>query len=352
MLPRNKWLEFSKGVFHTVMVSSEPEIAPEPYQPKNIFWVKRPNETQVNNLDQLLADPKRAIAIWREINPTIPARLNPDNSWDTQYIAGYHPSDEDIARCLVDIYKRTRRIIVDGCNPRNFIKRYEDGSVICIDMDLALLWNNGSDRVSEAYLKTVVFSGGQIRDIYQGYFWGHEYQDKSIEVILNLLQLEAKRNAGITYVNEDITYERILGITPYRKGGLRYEISGKEIPQLNLIQEPVTNESTNVNSASSLLPDEKSQDILPIIPISTTQDIFLKLHKYDQSLFGRTKIKGNISETLEDIVSHAQNDRTRFGMEVRSATTIKKLGWFNAENKIVAGSALDVELKRTNEMKH
>lgn len=86
--------------------------------------------------------PNRSVRLWNEINASIspPADVayGPNGEgWVCPYIEGTASTDSEIALALVDIYKRTGRIIVDATAPNNFITQ-ADGKVVCVDIGMAL----------------------------------------------------------------------------------------------------------------------------------------------------------------------------------------------------------------------
>ncbi|RUR05836.1 hypothetical protein [Legionella sp. km772] len=95
-------------------------------------------------LDASLDTVERSIKIWNEINPSMPARKfsgringRTYNGWLSPFIVGRQAYDVEIVSILIDIYKRTGRVIVDAVGARNVLTQI-DGSPICIDIGFAL----------------------------------------------------------------------------------------------------------------------------------------------------------------------------------------------------------------------
>lgn len=91
---------------------------------------------------------ERSLAIWNEVNPTLPARAfsaivdgKPVAGWLCPYVQGRQATDAEIVTTLVDIYNRTGRIVVDAVGKRNVITR-QDGSSVCIDVGMAVKLDN------------------------------------------------------------------------------------------------------------------------------------------------------------------------------------------------------------------
>lgn len=95
-------------------------------------------------LDASLDTVERSIKIWNEINPSMPAskfsgRINGRTykGWLSPFIVGRQAYDVEIVSILIDIYKRTGRVVVDAVGAHNVLIQI-DGSPICIDIGFAL----------------------------------------------------------------------------------------------------------------------------------------------------------------------------------------------------------------------
>lgn len=84
-------------------------------------------------------DPSRAVRLWNLINSDlVPAAALLDEGWIAPYISGTIPIETDICHSLIDIYNRTKRIVVDPGMSGNFIKQEGSGKTICVDIGYAL----------------------------------------------------------------------------------------------------------------------------------------------------------------------------------------------------------------------
>lgn len=82
--------------------------------------------------------PDRAVRLWNDINPTMPARVAGNGKgWIAPFISGTPASDQEISDALIDIYMRTGRVVVDAFVKSNFIKM-GNGTIACIDIGSAL----------------------------------------------------------------------------------------------------------------------------------------------------------------------------------------------------------------------
>lgn len=82
--------------------------------------------------------PDRAVRLWNDINPTMPARLAKNGKgWIAPFVSGNPASEQEISNALIDIYMRTGRVVVDAFVKSNFIKM-GNGTIACIDIGLAL----------------------------------------------------------------------------------------------------------------------------------------------------------------------------------------------------------------------
>lgn len=95
--------------------------------------------------------PERAVRLWNEINSNIspPAHMVafPDGrkAWVCPYIEGRQSTDSERAHALIDIYKRTGRIIIDANILTNF-KTTPTGKVVCVDVGFALQLDKNRDQ--------------------------------------------------------------------------------------------------------------------------------------------------------------------------------------------------------------
>jgi hypothetical protein len=98
---------------------------------------------------QSVAMPKstRARRVFTEINPDLPTASLGDD-WVLSYIDSKEPEDKATADKIIEIYKKTGRMVSDSGARGNFIERTSDKKIILVDVDLAL--RSGSPD-SDAY---------------------------------------------------------------------------------------------------------------------------------------------------------------------------------------------------------
>lgn len=120
--------KIGSGAFNNVYLSDDAR-----------FVIKYPIRDKDNPdpIDDALNESVRAVRIWNEINPALQATLCEDGSWKAPYLGIARATDEETAMAIVDIFKRTRRIIADGSQPENFLTF--EGKTYCVDVDAALL---------------------------------------------------------------------------------------------------------------------------------------------------------------------------------------------------------------------
>lgn len=126
IIDSTQWKFIGKGNFNIVSVSTE-NLTIEGY---NGIWVlKTPQELHH------LSTAARAVRKWNELNPNYPA-LALKNGWIAPYLGDNPASDEQIAKKLIEIYRRTRNIVGDaGTSGANFLVYQNE--VICVDVDQA-----------------------------------------------------------------------------------------------------------------------------------------------------------------------------------------------------------------------
>ena len=95
------------------------------------YWVGKAPLDQSDDM----SSSARAVRKWNEINPDIPSYLS-IFGMIVPYLGNTPASDDQIAAKVVDIYRRTRNIILDACAKNNFL--VYKCKVICIDVDVAL----------------------------------------------------------------------------------------------------------------------------------------------------------------------------------------------------------------------
>lgn len=300
-LPPHTWCFLDEGIYNRIYVSPNPD--------NGIFWVKKNPRNDVTELDLALSNPERVAAIWSKINPDLPVHIDGRGNWDIPYVLGTKPADEEIARTLLDIYKRTGYIIIDGCNRANFIKR-QDGTIVCIDLDLAY---HATDRVSQEYVSAYVINTERelLTPLYAEYFERNTEQGmgKSVAVIKYLFAVDM----GMIK-DENITFDNIMKKYHYRF----------------------------INKAK----EEKHTDkkALDEGVYATTYDIFLKLYRDEHFCREFPNVKGKANPGLPDIVRHAQKDKSFFGGDTGTCKLMKRMDWLNTKREVIKHSGLDEAL--------
>ena len=299
-LSKPNWMHLDTGSFNDIFISTNPE--------EGIYWVRKYPREDGTDLDFALSHPKRVTAIWKKINPDLPVQLDESGGWQIPYIAGTKPTDAEVAKTLLDIYQKTKYIIIDGANSDNLIKR-PDGRVVCVDLDLAY---HAEDPISQEYIKAYVFNQqrNQLTPRYANYFKNKTDQGKgqSVAVIKYLFLVDF----GIIK-DDNMTVESI--IKKYRTSFDKTEEKHEEYK-------------------------ESKNDLY-----ATSQAIFLKLYREEQCWREFPRVKGKQHPELRDIALHAQQDKTFFGRETRSCDLMKRMGWLNHKKEVIQHSGLDEALQ-------
>jgi hypothetical protein len=147
-----KWELIGDGSFNTTYKSKEPFRYLVNGQSFHQTWIMKIPKKDKDAFNNTLNDAERAVKLWNEINPKYPAAFLPHNQgWIAPFLGGATPTDKMIAKKMIQIYKKTRRIIADGCGDGN-MKLFLD-QVFCVDVDQAL---RRDSAVSQAFYKKVV----------------------------------------------------------------------------------------------------------------------------------------------------------------------------------------------------
>ena len=96
------------------------------------FHLMNSDGQAVDELDR----PGRAVRLWNEINPRLVAKEY-GRGWVAPYVGGRDLSEEEVITTIIDLYKRTGRILVDALTPGN-LKSTPDGRIVCVDVGYAL----------------------------------------------------------------------------------------------------------------------------------------------------------------------------------------------------------------------
>ena len=131
IIDSTKWNELGRGAYNNAFVS-ENILTISGYSG---LWVLKKPIADVNKYALRMSEKSRAVRKWNLLNPAFPA-LESKDGWIVPYLGDVEASDQQITNKLIEIYLRTRIILVDGCSKSNF--RFYLGEVICIDVDLSL----------------------------------------------------------------------------------------------------------------------------------------------------------------------------------------------------------------------
>lgn len=177
------WKLYGKGSYNVVFKSKEDITlkANETTHTGSVV-IKIPNQQDDLN------NPERAVRVWREINPDLPAELTEVNvnkmslqGWMAPFVEGREGRDAEVAAGVRQVYLKSRRIIADACTSGNFI--VSKGVPICVDVDVAFKRHSVA---SEIYLKNL--SREYIR------FWSTPYNRENfpftIKTIKSLFYME------------------------------------------------------------------------------------------------------------------------------------------------------------------
>ena len=172
-------LPFAEGGYNRVYLTQESV----PIFDTDAQWVLKFRKKNYDDKALALNDPIRAANKWRSINRDIPSYVvDEDSFWMMPFLGAERADDDLICETVIDIYRRTGNIILDACNPSNFV--LFDGRAVCIDVDLAI---NRESISSEDFFNNVVAT--ETFDDF--YTMSAQYGlHKTIEVIKTLVYLE------------------------------------------------------------------------------------------------------------------------------------------------------------------
>jgi hypothetical protein len=274
------WKALGGGSYNHAWVSnfSEPKqlIPPNSYQGK---WVlKYPIETG-NKITDAMNAPPRAIRIWEEINPKHPVGLH-KRGWVAPYIGDSKPStDDQIASKLIEIYTKTKRIIVDAPTEGNFLTNTKTGEVTLVDVDLALKRSTSMASLDFA------------RDLDNKFeqYWKNESTNNmalTVTIIKNLLFLEdSLENDAIDKLIKQnlITFEVIEALSYFRINERPLSLSlllqlnnmaSLDIPLDDVLCKSLSDSSLNVKSSDGFFKSNQSLQFFQQIAKQTTPEVF------------------------------------------------------------------------------
>ena len=131
IIDSTKWNELGAGSYNKAYVSEKP-LTISGYTG---LWVLKKPLPVVHKISLLMNNKTRAVRKWNLLNPLFPA-IECEDGWLAPYIGDVEASDQQVANKVIDIYLRTRIILVDACSKCNFLMHL--GEVVCIDVDLSL----------------------------------------------------------------------------------------------------------------------------------------------------------------------------------------------------------------------
>jgi hypothetical protein len=142
----------------------------------------------------------------QEITNDIFKALNyPRSGLLVPFYNGPEALDADIANAVIDIYLRTRNIILDACGTKNFL--IHNGKAICIDVDAA--YNRGSETSVKSFTlfnKDYVYT--RIGRMFSAYWKNFTHKPKTISTIQTLLYLESK--FSVVEIEDKFIYNEFL----------------------------------------------------------------------------------------------------------------------------------------------
>jgi hypothetical protein len=99
---------------------------------------------KIPKFDSALNNPKRAANIAKEIYPNLNITYD-EKSWCMPYMEGLVSleDDKEMAEEILKIYRKTRRIALDGCRTANF-RRDNNGTLYLIDYDVCVRRRNSA----------------------------------------------------------------------------------------------------------------------------------------------------------------------------------------------------------------
>lgn len=127
------WRCLGSGYFNDVYVHKQADAKLLDHSDYEGPWVYK-KKRHVSDRENYMNTPERNVRIFKEIHPDIATGLF-RNGWLAPYFDGDRPTDHELALGILDVYRRTRRIIIDAFS-NNFIT--VNGRAQCIDVDMAL----------------------------------------------------------------------------------------------------------------------------------------------------------------------------------------------------------------------
>ncbi|MFA6302901.1 MAG: hypothetical protein WC627_07185 [Legionella sp.] len=134
------WLALGNGNYNKVWKSNfdtpQALVSEEPHQGP---WVLKYPITDENPVNNAMNNKDRAIRLWNDINKDLPKAGLHKLGWVAPYLENSRPAtDTEIAVKVIEIFIKTRRIVVDAAITGNFLTDNTTGTVHLVDVDLAL----------------------------------------------------------------------------------------------------------------------------------------------------------------------------------------------------------------------
>lgn len=138
ILATTTWDYVGEGTFNKTYVSKTPLTI----DGHTVYWVKKiPKEHRSE-----FSKNERAVRKWNAIHPDTPAYAATEGVWVAPYFGNTPAPDALIADAVIQIYRRTRNLLIDACGKENFLLYKNEAK--CVDVDIAL--RRGS-VVSDSY---------------------------------------------------------------------------------------------------------------------------------------------------------------------------------------------------------
>ncbi len=283
------WKVLGHGSYNRVWKSTNPSALLKETTYQGPWILKNPIKANSPVLNAM-NDPKRSVRLWNEINPSLLAGLH-KSGWVAPFLDNTRPStDEETAQKCIEIYKATRRIVVDAASQGNFLTHKDSKEVRLVDMDLALKRTN-----SQASLD---FSAN-LDERFESY-WSDKTllktMPKSIEVTRNLLFLEDNLSSdlidGLCNV-EHMNLKNIQSLTwlRLRKIPLTIDIfiqlavfNATDVTISDTLYGAICNDRTNKNKPSQLkfFPENSDQKLQAAQTMETTNKVTIATANADK----------------------------------------------------------------------
>lgn len=262
----------SAGTYNTVFVSEDLLTI----NGRTSLWIKKipkimrgEQANTIDAIDEAMNESLRAVRKWNDLNPGLTA-YPIDGGWIAPYLGSTPASDEQIAEKLIEIYQRTRNILLDACGSMNFLV-YEH-ETICVDVDQSM--RRGS-IASDNYLNQI--------GLYQHIKYWADYsvnhkKPHTVNVIQTLLYLEQNLD-GTQIKDEYLTPSLIAKLHVFRRMGyiLRPETMGILLTTTKLnLQHELNDGFITPHFINRLLALSEQQPL--------TEDIFFKERVLHQQL--------------------------------------------------------------------